>query len=632
MSRKKLSRLRYASAALVLGIASALFAADPAMEGLEDLFDGKPEQAAQEAATKAAEVPPATADLDAATEPADGVDDLAKSMSLEMTPKAADKPAEVTRDDGTTAQVTGLEFKHDAKNSRIVVHSTKKLRFSESKSTGSHQYVYLFENASTPEKYQRAYDTTEFGSSVAMFTLFQVPGAGVPTSKLIVQLREEAVPTLVDSDRGLTLEFPLTKTGEPRVVDASKREVLSGDNIYARGTVFTGDAIQRLEIKNSEVQDVLRLIARTSGYNIVIGDDVTGKIGTLSLTNLPWDQAFTLVLQSKRLGFVREGNVLRVGTTAGLRAEKEEAAAADKAQEAVEPLKTLLLPISYAKVVDLVPRGRSFLSQRGSIEADVRTNTIIVKDIEKIVTRVQRLLQALDTQPPRVSISAKIMEMTSNVTRSLGLSTFSANGSLEGVNIGSQFSTNIVSGAFASTISAPTFANLTANLRLAELDRQVKQLANPSVSVVANQSASVTQSLSFFVPNNTVISGVLTPGFTQVTAALNMNVTPIVSGDGSIFITVALTNETPNVAAGNSQIDSRSVTTQVLLENGDTAVIGGIFQNTVKTTKEGIPWLMRIPLLGYFFSGTTAEEANSEIFIFLTAKILNAEESFKRTL
>ncbi len=561
---------------------------------------------------------------------------LPELESLEIPEGEVSKPL-VAESAAAANQITNLEFQQDDKGSQIVVSSLRKLQYKESKSAGSRQFVYLFENTETPEKFQRAYDTTEFLSPVALFTLFQLPGKGRKTSKLIVQLREDQVPNLIDSDRGLVLEFTPSGVRDPKVAENVKRDILSSENIYAKGGTYGGEVIERLEIKNSDIQDVLRLIARTSGYNIVIGDDVQGKIGTLSLNHLPWDQAFTLVLQSKKLGFVREGNVLRVSTTASLRAEKEEAAAVEQASEKVEPIKTVLLPLSYAKAGDLAPRAKTFLTPRGAVETDVRTNTVIIKDIEKVVTRVQKLLQSLDTQPPRVSISAKIVEMRSSLTRSLGMRTFTTNSNLDGTNngnntIGTSLSVNDAAGSFATTIRAADFLNLNATFQLAELDQQSKLLANPSVSVVANQTGTVSQSLAFFVPNTTIVAGAVQPGFTQVTTNLNLAVTPIVSGDGSIFMNVAINNDIPDVKGGSSTIASRSINTQVLVENGDTAVIGGVFQGTFSNSREGIPLLGRIPLIGYLFASSQIKDTSSEIYIFLTAKIMNAEESFKRTL
>ncbi len=652
MSRKQKTRLTRVLLGLIFAVAMGGFTL---MASAEDEMDGMQEVGSEQADTAEPaleelfnEQSGFSAETTPQPMPEDGgaaeLDALARGVTNEEAVKAGTPAVE---DPSIPNQITNLEFKHDAKGSRVVVSALRKLRFNETKSAGTRQYIYLFENTQTPEKFQRAYDTTEFSSPVALFTLFQLPNATPPTSKLIVQLREDQVPSITDSDRGLIMEFSPPKSAEPSVVDPAKREILSGDNIYAKGGAYTGEVIQRLEIKNSDVQDVLRLIARTSGYNIVIGDDVTGRIGTLSLTNIPWDQAFTLVLQSRKLGFVREGNVLRVGTSVALRAEKEEADAVVKAGEKVEPLKTVLLPVSYAKATDLAPRAKPFMTERGAVEVDVRTNTIIIKDIEKVVTRVQRLLQALDTQPPRVSISAKIVEMRSSLTRSIGMRQLLGinnlansdpvrnlgSSALDVPNVAAGSFGSSVQGSFSAVIRSDDFLNMQTEFRLGELENKIRTLANPSVSVVANQTGTVSQSLSFFVPNNTIVNGALQPGFTQVNTTLNLSVTPIVSSDGTIFMTVAVTNDIPStVSGGNTTIASRAVNTQVLVENGDTAVLGGVFQNTIDNSREGIPLLMRIPILGYLFSGNTTQDSRSEIFIFVTAKIMNAEESFKRTL
>lgn len=529
-------------------------------------------------------------------------------------------------------QITNLEFKMEGPSSRIVVSSRGPLRYREVRNPQVKQVVYFFENTETPNRLQRAYDTTEFISPVALFTILQMPKEVPPVTKLIVQMREDKSPVVTPNERGVYIDFPAPdKKDEQRLIlgDNDPR-LATEENIYSGAQTFSGKSISRLEVKNTDVQDVLRLIAKSSGYNVVIGDDVTGKVGTLSLQNVPWDQAFTLVLQTKKLGYVRQGNVIRVATLGSLKGEKEESVANEQSRIKVEPLRTVLIPISYAKATDLSNQAKNFLSERGTLDVDARTNTVIVKDIDRSVNRIQKLFAALDTQPARVSISAKIVEMNSSFTRNIGFRQLNFGGDIGGVNLNQQilFDTK---GTTITTLRAPSFANLLSEFRLGELENKVKTLANPSVSVVANQQATINQALSFFVINgDAVAGGQVIPGVRQITANLTMDVTPIVSGDGSIFMTVNIRNEIPVGAPPNIQIDSRNVQTQVLVENGDTAVVGGIFQNTVNTAKEGVPFLMRIPILGFFFSRSSVTDTKNEIFIFLTAKIMNAEESFKR--
>ena len=313
-------------------------------------------------------------------------------------------------------KMTNLEFKMLGPDSRLTLTSRRALVYREVRNPAMKQVVYYFENTETPERLQRAYDASEFPSPVALFTLLQVRGQSPPSSKLIVQLREDKVPKVTAHERGLYIDFPPPSVGTPQIAAGNgRRDGLNDDgeeNIYSGKQQFTGRRIRKLEVKNSDIQDVLRLIAKSSNYNIVVGDDVTGKVGTLSLDNVPWDQAFALVLQSKKLGYVRNGNVLRVSTLDTLKSEKDAAADAEKSRVKVEPLRTVLIPVSYAKAADLASRGKTFLTEgRGSIETDIRTNQVVVKDIDRVVKRIQKLFAALDTQPPRVAISAKFVEM-----------------------------------------------------------------------------------------------------------------------------------------------------------------------------------------------------------------------------
>lgn len=552
-------------------------------------------------------------------------------------PKKAAEPVESLETPSGLSRVTNLEFKVVGDRAQIRLGLTGRPRYRELPSPETRQIVYVLENTQAPEKFQRAYDTREFQTPVGLFTLLQDQGR-TPTSKLIVQLRADDKPSVRWGEGGLVIEFsgpnqrfaqegdaPRTKGGK-----AGSNNYLE-ENIYAIDRAFTGQVIQRLEIKDSDVQDVLRLIARSSGYNIVIGDDVTGKVGTLSLSNIPWDQAFTLVLQSKKLGYIRQGNVLRVASLSSLKAEKDAALANEASKLRVEKLKTVLVPVSYADAQDLAARAKAFLSERGKIDTDQRTNTVIVRDVNEVTTRIQRLLTALDTQPPRVAISARIIEMVTTFSRQIGFASIAAQDSFSGVNIDTNFSAPF--GAFnTTTISSAQLANLNAQFKLGQLENKVQILANPQVTAVNNQKANVTQSITQFLPESVNAGGVQTSTFKEIKANLLLDVTPIVAGDGSVFMKVVVTNEVPSGPPENKQIDTRSVTTQVLVENGDTAVIGGIYNSTRTNTLQGIPWLMKIPILGFFASNQTEEDNRNEILVFLTPKILNAEESFRRKL
>lgn len=604
---------------------------DPAVAELEEEVEG-------DTATGSNSNVPAGLGLDELTKaspelykPEVGEDPLLEGRSSEPASLvAAPEPALLS----VKNEIKSIEFKMEGPVSRIVIRGQSKLNFRVVPNTAMKQVALYFENTATPQRLQRAFDTTEFPTPVALFTLLQMPGETPALSKLIIQLRESKEPTVSNSENALFVDFGApVQTSEPKLIigDEDGNGAVE-ENIYSNSRTFRGQVIDRLELKNTDIQDVLRLIAKYSDLNIVIGEDVQGKIGTLSLVNIPWDQAFTLVLQSKKLGYIRQGNVLRVGTLASLKSEKEEALANEQSRIKVEPLRTLLIPISYAKASNLSPRAKSFLTERGTVDVDDRTNTVIVKDVEEVVTRVQKLLSVLDTQPARVSITGKIVEMTSGFVRDIGFKELSFTESLAGINLDQSVSTS-AGGKSLTRISAPRLANLNAQFRLGESENKVKVLANPSVSVIANQAASISSTVSFFRPvSQATPSGVVT-SFAEIRATLSLEVTPVVANDGSISMTVNVRNEIPRLGSDNNiNIDTRQMQTQVLIENGDTAVIGGLFQNTVNSSREGTMFLMRVPILGFFFQGTSSSDTSTEIFVFLTAKILNAEESFKKNL
>ncbi len=431
---------------------------------------------------------------------------------------------------------------------------------------------------------------------------------------------------------------PRPATAEKSYATPSQAEstLLNEENIYSGKAVYTGKPIELLELKDTDIRDALRLIGKYSGYNMVIGEDVSGKVGALSLSKIPWDQAFSLVLQSKKLSYVKEGNVLRVATMNTLKAEKEEAAAAELSRVRVEPLKTMLIPISYAKASELSPRAKAFLSERGNIDVDDRSNTVVVRDVDKVLQRVKKLLTVLDTQPPSVSITAKVMEMSETLTRKFGFNLLNFNlHPTSGVSFDQTFTPSLESGR-ALLIRAENFANLEAQFQLSELDRDVKVLASPSMSVNQNSKGTIRHNVSFIrLVSGGVVNGQQQPSqFQSVNAELLMEATPVVASDGSISITLHVKNDVPTGDFGGStgQVDTRDINTSLLLSSGDTAVIGGIFKNTVSNTLTGVPVLMHIPILGSLFSGRSKEVSRSEILIFLTAKITNAAEVFNKAL
>jgi type IV pilus assembly protein PilQ len=558
----------------------------------------------------------------------------APPMPKAQAPRKAQYTALAPNSNEGTA-ITNLEFRMEGDASRILVSANGLLKYKESRNPGVKQYVYVFENTSCSQKLQRAYDTTEFSSPVAYFTLLEIPKRKQPQCKLIVQLREAKEPVATNTDRGLYLDFPASeqKVSAPIISSDSRQIASTGEGLYNGESSFGGKPID-LEVKGSDIQDVLRLIGRSSGYNIVIGDDVQGKLGTLSLQGIPWDQALALVLQMKKLGYVRQGNVLRVSTLTNIKTEREEAAAAELSQIKAEAIRTVLVPLSYAPAASLAPRAKPFLSERGTVDTDDRTNTLIIRDVDRVVNRVQKLISLLDIQPPRVTISARFVEMTRQFSNQVGITrraeggggmSFSA--AVAGISLDPAVSGAVEGSPFSTAIRANNFANLQAILALGEQEEEAKTLSNPTITITSNQRGTVTSGQSVTITTVNAQGSATT----TITANLSLSITPSVSSDGSISMNVNLTNDvlTPGTTP---TVQNRNIATNILIQDGDTAVIGGVYKEENTDASEGVPFLRQIPIVGALFGGRTSRHTRGEIMIFLTAKITNPEETFKKPI
>jgi type IV pilus assembly protein PilQ len=422
----------------------------------------------------------------------------------------------------------------------------------------------------------------------------------------------------------------------------------------ARG--YSGRRIT-LEFHDIEIRNLLRLIADVSKRNIVVADDVTGRV-TVSLRNVPWDQALDLVLKTKGLDKEELGNVIRVAKFEEIAKEQEARAKAAAARAPLIPLKVRLIPVNFARAQDLAARVKEVLSERGSVTTDDRTNVLIVKDVQEALARAEGLVRNLDTEIPQVRIESRIVEATSNFAKQIGVQwggnatrsqatgnpipvAFPNNASAQGASSGNVFGTagapnfavdlpaavgQGAGGAFGFVFgSAGGAFNL--NLRISALENSgvVKTISAPSVSTVDNKEATIGQGLS--IPfSQTSAAGVNT---VFVEAKLELKVTPHVSADGSILMKIKVTNNQPNPqltgANGQPSISKREAETEALVRDGETTVIGGIYTRQTSNRVNEVPLLGKIPILGFFFRNKNDTDDHTELLIFITPRILNRQ-------
>lgn len=401
-------------------------------------------------------------------------------------------------------------------------------------------------------------------------------------------------------------------------------------------TQFTGEPIS-LDLKDADIKDVFRTISQLTGLNIVIDPEVRGTV-TVQLEDVPWDQALDLILKQNSLGYVLENNIMRIATTAKLQAEEGDRARLAEARQAAEPTRTVIKKLSYAKAGEITPTLASVMSKRGSIVVDARTNTLIIREIPTYLPAVLQLIENLDTATPQVVIESRIVETTKSLGRSLGIN-WSATGVADNAhgNTTNLIFPNSVSGGLNVGLgNGPTVAslvlgnilntfNLNAALTAAENQGLLKIISSPKVTSLTNTAALIQSGVQ--IPVQTTVNNTTTVIY--VDATLKLDVTPQITAEGTILLTVSVTKREPAVALNlslgqNVPLTIREYRGQVLVKDGGTTVIGGIFQINDQDQNNMIPGLWKIPVLGNLFRNKTRTEKHDELLIFITPRILRS--------
>jgi type IV pilus assembly protein PilQ len=400
---------------------------------------------------------------------------------------------------------------------------------------------------------------------------------------------------------------------------------------------FTGDPIT-LDFQGADLRAVLRTFAEISqGLNIVIDPSIQGTVD-VSLRDVPWDQALDIILRANKLGYSVEGNIVRIVPLNVLAAENEERRKLQEAQALAGELRVLTRAVSYAKAADLVPViTRSALSARGDVQVDARTNTLIMRDLADRLTAADELVSRLDRPQPQVEIEARIVQLDRNKARDLGID-WQFGGRIDpaiGTTTGLAFpnrgtvtaGTGAVDPASPSNIgivlgSVNGALDLSVRLRALESEGSVRVLSTPRVTTQNNIPAEITQGAQ--IPIQVVSNNTVTVTFKD--AALTLRVTPQITAANTVIMNIFLENATPDYSETNPAqpipaINTQRAITSVLMADGDTTVIGGIFTKLESQSQTRTPFLHRVPLLGWLFRTDTRNEDDSELLIFITPRI-----------
>jgi type IV pilus assembly protein PilQ len=502
------------------------------------------------------------------------------------------------------------------------------------------QIIIDFMGTNLPAELDRRLDVIDFATPVKEI---DTSAYGNGTRMVISTVTDQYDHMAYQSDDLFTIEVrPLSREEK----EAQEKEKFG----------YTGERLS-LNFQNIEVRAVLQLIADFTGFNLVATDTVTGSV-TLRLQNVPWDQVLDIILKSRGLGMRKDGNVMLVAPQEELAAREKLELESLKQVEELAPLRTEFIQINYAKASDLATLVSSgdnkLLSNRGNVSIDARTNTLIVQDVSASLEAIRGLIAKLDIPIRQVMIESRIVNADENFTKDLGVN-FGISGSAENWTHEAPFA--VIGGTRAGGFSGSSgqgieaggadglLVNLpvpgaTSSLGLAvgrigswllqlELtallaEGRGEDIANPKI-ITANQKEALIESGVEIPYQEASSSGATSVSFKK--AVLSLRVTPQITPDNRVLLDLNVTQDTrgsPDVL-GVPPINTRSVTTQVLVDDGETVVLGGIYNQTDRKSLDRTPFFSDIPYIGFLFKKQRVEKNRTELLIFVTPKILKEE-------
>lgn len=424
--------------------------------------------------------------------------------------------------------------------------------------------------------------------------------------------------------------------GETKVAEVEAKAVAETQGKPGESR-YKGQKIS-LDFQDADIGPIFKLLADISGYNFIIDPSVKGRI-TMKLMNVPWDQALDIILQTFNFTKSMEGNIIWIAPT-DMFAKIQNAKMAEKAQrERQEDLTQEIVRINYAEagtISGAISSGK-LLSPRGSITIDSRMNTLIIQDTQRSIDKIKDLVKVMDVSKPQVMIEAKIVTASTSYSQSLGIrwgGAFAGGPDSTGKggikNLGNEtsgsFSVNTpvssaigTGGVLAMTIGTANSVNVNLSLSALETIKKSKTLSNPRILTMDNEPATITQGVTFYT-TSTSAEGTKTEA---QNAALSLSVTPKITPDGYIYLKLTVSDD--SLASVTPPVkNTKTLSTQALVKDGETLVLGGIYTDTEVNDETGIPLLSKIPILGWLFK--TKQDTGpgpSEMLIFITPRVVS---------
>lgn len=568
--------------------------------------------------------------------------------------------------------LTGIFFSNDDRgNSELFVKTSQPVNYDMTKD-GDKSLMLNLHEVDIPAHWRRPLVTTYFKSAVERIVPLQ-RSQGQPASIIGIEMREQVPFHLAQTQEGIFLTFE-PSTLEPPVFDLARKKVVSGDIIltgkegkvasagsvkqfqdqnqdkvikpnpqpgYFDKKIYTGEKI-RLDFYETDIKNVFRILRSVSGKNFAVDKDVTGSVTMTLEEPVPWDQVLDLVLKMNRLGQVQEGTIVRISTLATLAQEQkqdQDAMVAYRAtleqKKSLEPIVTEYISINYSSAeIDVKPHLEKILTpDRGVLSVDGRTNMIILTDVREKIDQAKELIRRLDKVTPQIMISARVVEVNKNFSKSLGINWGASSDNVYRDDLGGSYGFNVAMnypvvsqgslGFDFSRITGTPF-ELNATLSASEIKGDVKIISSPKILTLDNKKAKIKQGLEYAYLERDD-SGGSAVKFKNID--LLLEVTPHVTPDHRIAMSVLITkNDLASVVEGVPSLSTNEAETELLVNDGNTIVIGGIVKNTSSASDSGFPGLSNVPFLGRLFGSDTTEDNKNELLIFITPTIVQLEQ------
>ena len=562
------------------------------------------------------------------------------SLTPEAKASAMAKPGESTAD-----ELKGMDFRRGTEgDGRIMVTLTNPNTAIDMHQEGD-KIIVDFLNSSAPDKLIKRYDVTDFATPVKTVDLFR----NNSTIRMVIDAKGPYEHLAYQTKDAFTVEVkPVTKKQE----ETAKKEEFG----------YTGKKLS-LNFQNIEVRAALQIIADFTNLNMVTSDSVTGNL-TLRLQSVPWDQALDIILKTKGLAMRKMGNVILVAPAAEIAAHEKQELESKKQIQQLAPLHSELIQVNYAKAADITKilkaKGNSVMSERGNVTIDERTNTLLVQDTDDKLVEIRKLISKLDVPVRQVLIESRIVIANNDFSRDLGVrlgTTYTRKNGNNGVitTTGSSAGTDTIVNSAASNIQTtgtpfpvtlPTQANrfnvdlpslasnaagigfailgsdylLDLELSALQAEGRGEVVSSPRV-ITANQREALIEQGVEIPYQQATSSGATSVSFKKAT--LSLKVTPQITPDDRIIMDLNVTKDSVGaVFLGVPSINTREISTQVLVDNGQTVVLGGVFEQTKTNSVTKVPLLGDIPLLGHLFKQNSNVNNKEELLIFITPKIL----------